>query len=135
MASCSDPAPPLLVRGVHQFNAGEYFECHETLETLWMKEPGAVRELYQGILQIGVAFLKQGRGEYRGAIGLLRRGLAHLAPFEPDCQGIDVARLRSESGAVLRRLEAAGPAGAARIELGSLPWVHWLSKGANDDLA
>src|SRR5262249_20822635 len=50
-----DSAPPAeLVRAVEQFNRGEFFECHETLEALWMAEAEPLRRLYQGILQVGV---------------------------------------------------------------------------------
>ncbi len=56
VSGCDEPPPPLLLKGLEQFNAGEYWECHETLETLWRDEPRPVRDLYQGVLQIGVAF-------------------------------------------------------------------------------
>ena len=126
MATCRDPAPPLLWQGVHEFNAGEYFECHETLETLWLQEPGPVRELYQGILQVGVALYKHQRGQYRGAVRLLQRGLVHLAPFGAVCHGLDVARLVRESEQVLRQLVAVGPAGMGQIGREAFPSVHWV---------
>ena len=56
MSDCCDDAPPtLLLKGVAQFNRGEFFEQHETLEDLWRDEVRDIRGLYQGILQIGVA--------------------------------------------------------------------------------
>ena len=33
-----EPPPPALLHGIEQFNAGEYWECHETLEGLWIAE-------------------------------------------------------------------------------------------------
>ena len=53
--SCPDVPPAALRTGIEQFNRGEYFECHETLEALWLAEPTSLRRLYQGILQVGVA--------------------------------------------------------------------------------
>lgn len=54
---CAEPPPSLLLEGIAQFSRGEYFEPHETLERLWRAETRPVRHrLYQGILQIGVAF-------------------------------------------------------------------------------
>ena len=88
--------PPLLVDGIAQFNGGQYFEQHETLETLWRAEPGPIRSLYQGILQIGVAFHHLRRGNYHGVVVMLERGLARVKPFEPTCQDVDVARLIRE---------------------------------------
>ena len=69
--SCADPPPAELLVGIEQFNRGEYFECHETLEALWVAEPTPLRRLYQGILQVGVGFYHLRAGNYRGATGLL----------------------------------------------------------------
>ncbi len=63
-----EPPPPALIRGLAQFNAGEYWECHETLEVLWRADPRPIRALYQGILQVGVAFYHLHRGNYNGAV-------------------------------------------------------------------
>src|ERR687887_667826 len=51
---CDEAAPALLRTGIAQFNNGDYWECHETLEELWRGEPDPVRYLYQGILLAGV---------------------------------------------------------------------------------
>ena len=37
--------------GIRLFNAGQYWRAHEALEAAWREEPGAVRDLYRGILQ------------------------------------------------------------------------------------
>jgi uncharacterized protein len=83
----------LLRAGVAQFNRGEYFAQHETLETLWRLETRTVRRLYRGILQIGVAFHHLGRGNYHGVVVMLERGLQNVRPFLPTCQGVDVDAL------------------------------------------
>ena len=118
------PSPPLLA-GIAQFNVGEYWECHETLETLWRVERDHVRYLYQGILQVGVGCYHLRRGNWRGAVNKLRSGLAYLEPSAPSCLGVDVARLRAEAGAILARLEALGAARVGGIDVGALPKV-WL---------
>ncbi len=43
--SCDDPPPPQLVEGIAQFNRGEFFEQHETLELLWRAERRDIRYL------------------------------------------------------------------------------------------
>jgi uncharacterized protein len=43
--ACDEPPPPDLLKGIAQFNRGEYFEQHETLERLWMVERRDVRRL------------------------------------------------------------------------------------------
>ncbi|MFN3928375.1 MAG: DUF309 domain-containing protein [Thermoflexus sp.] len=120
---CDEPLPEMVRRGLEQFNAGEYFEQHETLEQAWRMETRPVREIYQGILQIGVACYQIERGNYEGAVKMLRRGLAHLARAPERCQGIDVARLREEARRLLNRVEALGPQGLRRIDRQWFPQV------------
>ena len=78
--------PELVLKGIEEFNKGEFYECHEYLEEAWMQEPRRVRFLYQGILQVGVGFYHQQNGNWRGATGLLRNGTARLREFEPVTQ-------------------------------------------------
>jgi predicted metal-dependent hydrolase len=85
-----EASPSMLALAIDQFNQGEYFECHETLEALWLAEAEPLRRFYQGILQVGVALYHQRRGNYRGASRLLESGIGYLLPFEPECLGIDV---------------------------------------------
>jgi hypothetical protein len=85
--------PELALKGIEEFNRGEFYECHEYLEEAWMEEPRRVRFLYQGILQVGVGFYHQQNGNWRGATGLLRNGTQRLKEFEPETLGVDVARL------------------------------------------
>ena len=100
--------PELVLKGMEEFNKGEFYECHEYLEEAWMQEPGRVRFLYQGILQVGVGFYHLKNGNWRGATGLLRNGTARLKEFEPETLGIDVARLVRECERCLRELEELG---------------------------
>jgi CheY-like chemotaxis protein len=88
-----EPPPSALLHGVEQFNAGEYWECHETLEALWVAETREVRELYQGILQVGVAFHHLKNCNFPGAMKLFRRGLPRLRGLPDVCQGVRVADL------------------------------------------
>ncbi len=88
-----EPPPAGLLHGVEQFNAGEYWECHETLEGLWVAEKREVRDLYQGILQVGVAFHQLDKNNFPGAIKMFRRGLPRLRGLPEVCQGVRVAEL------------------------------------------
>jgi predicted metal-dependent hydrolase len=109
MFACDASPPPLLLEGIAQFNRGEYFEQHETLELLWRAERGEVRKLYQGILQIGVAFHHLRRLNHHGTVYMLTRGSRYLAPFTPRCQGVDVERLLADAAAALAEVERLGP--------------------------
>ncbi len=96
-------------RGIEEFNRGEYFEQHEWLEEAWNEETRPVREMYQGILQIGVAFLQIQRNNWSGAIKMFRRGLPRLRTLPPICQGVDVASLRAAAEAIHHEITALGP--------------------------
>jgi predicted metal-dependent hydrolase len=89
--SCDDSPPPQLVEGIAQFNRGEFFEQHEALELLWRAERRDIRYLYQGILQIGVAFHHLHRLNHHGTVYMLTRGPRYVAPFAPRCQRVAVA--------------------------------------------
>ncbi len=119
----SEPAPPRLLLAIEQFNRGEYFEQHETLEDLWRDEPGEVRRLYQGILQIGVAFHHLRRLNQRGAVRLLARGLAAIAPFAPVCRQVDVDALAADARRALAAIEALGPSRAAEFDWALAPKI------------
>ncbi|WP_343415562.1 DUF309 domain-containing protein [Candidatus Amarolinea dominans] len=65
------------VAGFEAFNAGHYWEQHELLEGAWREEARPVRELYQGILQVGVALHQIEQGKWAGASN--RRAAASIA--------------------------------------------------------
>src|SRR5882757_9893706 len=111
--SCDEPPPPELLEGIAQFNRGEYFEQHETLELLWRAERRQIRYLYQGILQIGVAFHHLHKLNHHGTVYMLTRGPRYLAPFAPRCQRVDVARLIADAAVALLEVERLG---ANRLE-------------------
>jgi predicted metal-dependent hydrolase len=102
------PLSELARHGIEEFNAGEYFEQHEWLEKAWLEEQRPIREMYQGILQIGVGFLQIERGNWIGAIKLLRRGLPRLRTLPPVCQGVDIASFRAASEAIHAELVTLG---------------------------
>jgi hypothetical protein len=101
---CNQPLPPDAVRALHKFNAGEYYKQHDLFEVLWMKEPGPIRNLYQAILQVGIAYYQITRSNRQGALKMLQRAQQWLARLPDTCQGVDVARLRADADRVLDAL-------------------------------
>jgi predicted metal-dependent hydrolase len=120
----TDPPPVELLRGVEQFNRGEYFECHKTLEDLWKTEPRPVRELYQGILQIGVALHHLRAERYRSAITLLERGSGYLQPFAPVHMRVNVAQLLAEVACCLAEVKRLGPDGLGGFDWSLVPKIE-----------
>jgi len=122
--ACREPPPPLLLAGVRQFNQRQFFACHETLEELWKRERRAVRQLYQGIVQVGVGFYHLGRGNYRGAVLTLGWGLARLRPLRPECQGVLVERFVAEAEAAAGALARLGPEHMSEFDPGLIPTIR-----------
>ena len=102
---CHEPPPRLLLLGIEQFNRGEFFEQHETLEELWKAEPRDIRRLYQGILQIGVAMHHVRNCNQHGAVYMVRLGSMYLRPFSPVCQSVNVADLLVQASRILESVE------------------------------
>jgi uncharacterized protein len=118
--------PELALKGIEEFNRGEFYECHEYLEEAWMQEPRRVRFLYQGILQVGVGFYHQQNGNWRGATGLLRNGTQRLKEFEPETLGIDVAKLVRECERCLEELEELGRKRVREFDHSLIPKVGFV---------
>lgn len=104
-AGCASEPPPGVLEGIRLFNEGLYYECHEEIEHEWHAETGEIRNLYQGILQIGVGFHHASNGNLRGARLLLADGLDKLGRFLPACLGIDTQALWDQSATLLADIE------------------------------
>ena len=89
-SDCNAPLHPQAAEGLRLFNEGKYFEAHEALEIAWLEEKGKVRDLYRGILQVGVAYLHITRGNFNGAIKVHERSQRWLKDFPAVCRGIRV---------------------------------------------
>ena len=107
--SKSDPLHPKAREGIKLFNVGKYYEAHESLEEAWMETGSPERILYQGILQIGLAYFQITRGNYRGALKMFRRGHRNLAPLGDTLLGIDLTQLREDAQTVESVLRQLGP--------------------------
>ena len=98
------PAATLLT-AINTFNTGAYFASHEFLEALWMDETDPHRDLYKGILQIGIGLLHLQRGNIKGARCLLQSGCQLLEPFTPSCFGLDLNQLLNDARTISLRLD------------------------------
>jgi CheY-like chemotaxis protein len=120
------PLPPEALAAVEEFNAGHYFEQHEHFETAWRGEPRPIRDLYQGVLQVGLAFLQIEQKNWAGALKMFRRGLPRLRDLPPVCQGINVAALRSAAEVIHRRITELGPERLTEFDQGSFPKIEMV---------
>lgn len=126
-ARWADAIPAGVRGGLELFNAGAYLHQHEVLEAAWLAERGPIRDLYRGILQIGVGLYHLERGNYRGALNLLDYGIARLVPFEPACMGIDVAALLDGARRCRAEVARLGPDGLPAFDRALLPTVTFVA--------
>ena len=108
-ASCEEPLSELAREGLELFNQGEFYKCHDALEEAWNIDKSPARNLYRGILQVGIAYFQIERGNYRGAIKMLMRVRQWLDPLPDQCRGINIADLRQNAEQVQTALSALGP--------------------------
>ncbi len=120
-----EPIPNLVLKGIGEFNGGEFFECHEYLEDAWREESRQIRFLYQGILQVGVGFYHLKNGNWRGATGLLRSGIERLRDFEPEERGVDVSHLVRACEKCLAELESLGREKVDKFDRSMVPKVRF----------
>jgi len=81
---------PRLLKGIEEFNQGLYFECHETLEEIWLEDNSEDRKFYQGLIQVAAGYLKWEQGVLMGAIKLWRSGLEKIEPYPRVHLGVDL---------------------------------------------
>jgi predicted metal-dependent hydrolase len=117
-AACRESLSRLATRGLEEFNRGEYFQAHETLEEAWKLEPNVGRELYRAILQVAVTYLQIERGNYRGAMKMSLRLRQWIDPLPDHCRGVDIAALRSDVAVVHEELSRIGESGIQNFDRG-----------------
>jgi uncharacterized protein len=123
--SCHAPLHLQAAEGLRLFNAGEYFEAHEALEDAWNAEPGKVRELYRGILQIAVVYLHITRRNYNGAIKVYARSQKWMTDWPDICRGIYVGELRRDAEVVIHEVQRLGMERISQFDNSLLKPVRW----------
>jgi predicted metal-dependent hydrolase len=124
--------PPGLLQGIAEFNRGEFYQCHETLEELWAAEKQSIRYLYQGILQIGVAFYHLRAERYRPTLVLLRSGSRYLEPFAPVSLGVNVAQLLEGAARCLEHVQQLGPERLNDFDWSLVPRIEMVAQGTEN---
>jgi len=122
---CLGKLHPRVIEGFELFNQGHYWLAHEALEAAWLAEPGEIRHLYRGILQIAVTYYHITRQNFRGADKVYLRSKKWLEPFPGKCRGIDVARLQMDARAVMAELYRLGPEHIQDFDLHLLRPIYW----------
>ncbi|PZV16934.1 MAG: DUF309 domain-containing protein [Pseudanabaena sp.] len=106
---------PAFEEAITQFNNGDYYSCHDTLEAIWNDSWQSDRAFYQGILQIAVGLYHLKNQNWHGAAILLGEGTSRLPAYLPDYQSIDVQTLLEDSLLILRTVQINGKEGIVEI--------------------
>ncbi len=104
-----DDIPSEFWQGVEQFNQGQYYACHDTLEAIWIEAPQSEKNFYQGILQIAVALYHLSNQNWRGCVILMGEGMNRLRPYEPDYAGLNIEIFLQQISQLQRHLQHLGP--------------------------
>jgi len=117
-ASASDSALDPRYRGYFAcFNEQQYYEAHDVLEDLWLRETGENHAYFKGLIQLAGAFVhlqkqakrpdhpKDGR-RLRPAVRLFHLAIRNLANFQPTRLRLDVSRAITLANEYVAAIEA-----------------------------
>jgi predicted metal-dependent hydrolase len=124
---CTDSPPGQLLQAIREFNNHEWFECHETVEDLWIGSEGEVRDFYQGLIQIAVALHHWRNGNFGGAISLLKGGAGYLGHVAGACQWVDVAGLIADADRLRAALDELGRERMEVLDQALIPLIKTVS--------
>ncbi|MBO9999769.1 MAG: DUF309 domain-containing protein [Cyanobacteria bacterium SID2] len=100
--------PEQFWQGVRQFNEGQFYACHDTLEAIWLESIDPNKTFFQGILQIAVGYYHLSNHNWRGSVVLLGEGTNRLRRYRPSYGDIDVDAIFLSALETLQTLQEAG---------------------------
>lgn len=83
--------PVQYLQFIEKFNAGEYYECHDLLEEIWMEDKSD--KFLQGLLQLSVGLYHLEYGNVKGARWMFGSARKYLSRYEPRHGGLDVREI------------------------------------------
>ena len=98
------PMVPRVIKGIQLFNQKKFFDAHEELELAWRDETQPIRDLFRGILQIGVAYYHIQHRNFIGAQKMFIRAEKWLLPYSGFCLGINIEKLKKDTNKISRML-------------------------------
>lgn len=122
-----------LAQGAAEWDAGQFFDAHETWEDVWQIEQRPIRSFYQGLILLAAGlhhWTKTHRP--RGVRIKLAGGVERLAPYAPTYLGVDVIAMLTDAGALQRQAAPLDADGLAQTPLDSFPRFHWTSSAAGE---
>jgi predicted metal-dependent hydrolase len=95
---------------VHFHAERDYFECHEVMEEYWKSVPNdPLGPVYVGFIQLAVSMYHHRRGNYKGALKMLRSAERNLTESGVKQLGVDYEGLHAAITDRLHALDAGEP--------------------------
>ena len=115
----------LFQEGIALFNRGQFFDCHEVLEEVWLEFSGDRKKFLQGLIQLTVAFHHLRNQNRVGAERLLTAAVEKLAGDSPERELIDVDALLASVNPLRDQISAGEPLERATAPQIRWPQIHW----------
>ena len=105
-------------KGVREFNSWRFYDCHETLEDVWLECGGKaiggdarddLANFYQGVIKAAAGMHHVLRDNHGGAVKVLGDVPRLLDAYRPRTLGLDVDRLLADLERVLAEVRRLGP--------------------------
>ena len=93
--------------GIDLFNQGNFYECHDTIEEIWLQESSDRQPFLQGLIQAAVAFHHYQHGKWGAARSMLQMAIDKLSPFPDTYDGLEIGGLLSALRSWKAALDAA----------------------------
>ena len=113
-----------LKKSVQEFNNGKFFQCHDTLEDIWMTEVGQDRLFYQGLLQLSVGFFHLFNSNYVGAASQWRKGYVKLQNFGECHLGINLKAFLEQTRRCQNMLEMVQSGSRRTFDFSLVPQIQ-----------
>ena len=127
-------APPeqrrALIDALEQFNSWRFYDCHETLEDVWLETGGKtdsthLTNFYHGLIKAAAGFHHILRNNHKGATILLTDSVRLLAAYAPTTLTVDVQSLTDSVRACLDRITELGPDRLAEFDRSTIPQIDY----------
>lgn len=116
-----------LREGIRLFNAGRYFDSHESLEDFYLRADENDRPFLEGLIQLAAALrVFRDFDEVKGPVRMARQALIRLENYQPAYLGIKVARLILAVEAWVEETERNHRSAAKKVPKISLRRFGWF---------
>lgn len=108
IAQCQGRGLPAHYLGYFEcFNRGLFYEAHDVLEELWLKERGGPRDaFYKGLIQFAGAFVHLQKDRLKPAVALFRLSQTYLGRYGAHYENLDIRRVLSLSDQWVARIQS-----------------------------